>query len=143
MGGCRMSTETVADVARHAAQYVDSQFQRAFCDQRQHDEGALKRKEHMSVQDRKHFDDLAQALNASITQLEPIGCYGLGELVRCLRRADSSLVEWHQRVEVLLSQLETAHGPSLEFRHGREVIIYTSELEMLRHADADGKFAEQ
>lgn len=128
--GCRMSTETVAEAARHAAQYVDSQLQRAFFDRRQHDEGALKRKEHMSVQDRKDFDDLVQALDAAVGQHyeSAIGSYGLGEMVRFLRRADSSLAEWRHRAQALLAQWEAVHGSSLELRHGREVIIHTSEL---------------
>merc|ERR1719456_1189688 len=79
--GCRMSTESVAEAARHAAQYVDSQLQRAFFDRRQHDEGALKRKEHMSVQDRQDFDKLVKALNTSTSLNEAaIGSYGLGEM---------------------------------------------------------------
>merc|ERR1712129_94286 len=128
--GCRMSTESGADAARHAAQYVDSQLQRAFFDRRQHDEGALKRKEHMSVQDRKDFDDLVQALQASIGHLfeSAIGSYGLGEMVRCLRRADSSVATWRRHAQTVLAQWEAAHGASLELRHGREVIIHSSEL---------------
>jgi hypothetical protein len=130
--GCRISSETVAEAAWHGLQYMDSQWQRAFGDRRQHDEGVLKRKEHMPGHHRHEFDEIVKDLHSSIALSETtkasIGAYGLGEMARYLRRAEIALVDWLERESVLLTQWEAAYGDTLDLRHGREVIIHTSQL---------------
>jgi len=148
--GFDLSTGKMSEAALHAASYITSQVQRHFGDRRQHDEGFLKHKEYVSVEDKQLFDEaLASLQRATVDDeadrkvssstggdishddgpvLDRLVCYGLGEMARILRREASAAPTGSCRDEAfkLLQRWENTYGPSLEFQRGREVLIDTS-----------------
>eukprot|EP00931_Biecheleriopsis_adriatica_P045135 TRINITY_DN25869_c0_g1_i2.p1 TRINITY_DN25869_c0_g1~~TRINITY_DN25869_c0_g1_i2.p1 ORF type:complete len:598 (+),score=141.28 TRINITY_DN25869_c0_g1_i2:83-1876(+) len=147
--GFDLSAGKMGEAALHAVSYITSQVQRKFGDRREHDEGVLKRKEYVAVEDKARFDQLLLALRCACTdgefgsgveedlpflplteQPEPsrLRCYGLGEMARTLRKAALAAPAGPCRDEafMLLQKWETTYGPALEFQRGREVLIHTS-----------------
>jgi len=137
--GFDLSARKMGEAAFHAASYITSQVQRHFGDRRAHDEGELKRKEYVPVQDKARFDELLMELRSSSSNaktddtLETTGgdrvrCYGLGEMARTLRVAAAAAPAGPHRdgAMELLRKWEKIHGPWLDFQRGREVLIHTS-----------------
>eukprot|EP00930_Biecheleria_cincta_P014567 TRINITY_DN12481_c0_g1_i1.p1 TRINITY_DN12481_c0_g1~~TRINITY_DN12481_c0_g1_i1.p1 ORF type:complete len:529 (-),score=94.82 TRINITY_DN12481_c0_g1_i1:501-2087(-) len=147
--GFDLSTGKMSEAALHAASYITSQVQRHFGDRRQHDEGFLKHKEYVPVEDKQLFDEALVALRRATVDagadgevsfstsgdispndgpdLDRLVCYGLGEMARILRREASAAPTGSCRDEAfkLLERWESTYGPSLEFQRGREVLIDT------------------
>jgi len=147
--GFELSAGKMGEAALHAASYITSQVQRRFGDRRAHDEGELKRKEYVPIQDKARFDELLMELQsggsgASRVKLEDaeevtwaagefpvrdrVRRYGLGEMARTLRAAVAASSAGPHRDEALelLQKWEKIHGPWLDFQRGREVLIHTS-----------------
>jgi len=147
--GFDLSTGKMSEAALHAASYITSQVQRHFGDRRQHDEGYLKHKEYVPIEDKQLFDEVLANLRLAAVDagasgeasssgvgdvflddepvLDRLVCYGLGEMARILRRAASAAPAGSCRDEAfkLLGRWESTYGPSLEFQRGREVLIDT------------------
>eukprot|EP00929_Paragymnodinium_shiwhaense_P067249 TRINITY_DN33867_c0_g1_i1.p1 TRINITY_DN33867_c0_g1~~TRINITY_DN33867_c0_g1_i1.p1 ORF type:complete len:572 (+),score=113.88 TRINITY_DN33867_c0_g1_i1:127-1842(+) len=124
-----LSPENVGHILRHGADFVVSQYNRRLGDRRAHDEGEFKRKEHVPVLDRKRFQELLDALHSELEGPMMSGPRKtLGEMARNLRQIEAALSVWRKRAVDLLQRWEAAHGPDLDFKHGREVLINISEL---------------
>eukprot|EP00927_Polykrikos_kofoidii_P034560 TRINITY_DN29301_c0_g1_i1.p1 TRINITY_DN29301_c0_g1~~TRINITY_DN29301_c0_g1_i1.p1 ORF type:complete len:1045 (+),score=168.06 TRINITY_DN29301_c0_g1_i1:467-3136(+) len=122
--GCDVSSaEQVKETILHGCNYLKSQFERRWGDARAHDEGEHKRKEHVPLRCQRSFSELRdglQAVSDELREAQP----ELGDMARRLR----SSVGWAVGARALLAAWEDEFGPSLDLRHGNEVLICTLDL---------------
>merc|ERR1712232_618345 len=108
-----------------------SQVHRKFGDSREHDEGELKRKEYVPAKEKRDFDDLFSAIRSEGTVVDDsaIQRYGLGEMARTLRSLVTTTPQGTcNGARNLLVLWQGLYGPSLDYRHGREVLIHTFDF---------------
>lgn len=127
--GCDVSSaEHVKETLLHGCSYLKSQLKRHLGDRRGHDEGLHRRKEYVLLRGRQRLQELEESLRRAAELGDAGRDCSLGAMARLLREQTRAVQEWLNQGNALLEGWQAEYGPSLDMRHGNEVLICTTDL---------------